>query len=185
MTSATPTIRIRPIRSADREPLVELYGRMSADTRYARFLRATGRLSDLEATRFCGPDHQHREGLVAEVHGGAEDGRLVGHLCLDPMEDGSFEMALAVADGHRRQGIGRRLLRAAIDWAGQHEVHRLHATMLTTNTPILGLMRSMRLPVALGDPDAGVVTADITIDAALPSAVAREMAAATAKGAVS
>jgi hypothetical protein len=39
--------------------------------------------------------------------------------------------------------------------------------------------------VALGDPDAGVVTADITIDAALPSAVAREMAAATAKGAVS
>lgn len=170
MTSLAPTIRIRPIRPADHDLLVELYGGMSADTRYARFLRATGCLSEVEADRFCGPDHEHREGLVAEVHGGSEDGRLVGHLCLDPLEDGAFEMALAVADGHRRQGIGRRLLRAAIDWAAEHEVHRLHATMLATNTPILGLMRSMGLPLELGDPDAGVVTADITIDAALPSA---------------
>ena len=170
MTRSTPLVRIRPIRPADHDELIDLYRTMSADARYGRFLRAIAGLSEREAAGFCGPDHEHREGLVAELHGGPEDGRLIGHLCLDPLEDGSFEMAVAVADDHRRQGIGRRLLHAAITWAEQRGVHRLHASMLTTNTAILGLVRSIGRPVRLGDPGAGVVTADISIDAVVERA---------------
>lgn len=170
MTRSTPTVRIRPIRPADHDRLIGFYRAMSEDARYARFLRVTRGLSEPEATGFCGPDHEHREGLVAEVLGGPEDGRLVGHLCLDPIDGDAFEMAVAVADDHRRQGIGGRLLRAAIEWAGEHRVRRLHATMLATNAPILALVRSSGLPLRLRDPEAGVVTADITIDAAMPSA---------------
>lgn len=162
-TGYASTIRIRPIRATDRVGLVALYAGLSPDARYARFLRAIGGISEVQATGFCGPDHEHREGLVAELLGGPEDGRIVGHLCLDPLDDGALEMAVAVAEDHRREGIGRRLLDAAVDWATRHDVPRLHATMLATNTPILALVRATGLPVELHDPDAGVVAVDIEL----------------------
>lgn len=156
-----PAVRIRPIRPTDRAGLLALYAGLSADARYARFLRASGGISELQATGFCGPDHEHREGFVAEVLGGPDDGRLVGHLCLDPLGDGAVEMAVAVAEDHRRAGIGRGLLDGAIRWGRDHDIPRLHATMLATNTAILALVRSIGLPVVMHRPDAGVVAVEI------------------------
>jgi acetyltransferase len=165
MTRTAPAIRIRPVRPDDGPELVAHYAALSADARYARFLRATAGLSDREANGFCRPDHDHADGFVAEVHGGPDDGRLVGHLCLDPLDDGRVELAVAVADDHRRQGIGRRLLAAAVAWAEEHRIDRMAASMLVTNTPILALIRSTGLPVEVGRPDAGIVRADIRVPA--------------------
>src|SRR3712207_6444251 len=80
--------RVRPVRETDQDRLVAFYAGLTPESRYARFLRATGGISDGLATSFCGSDHEHGEGLVAEVLGGPEDGTLIGHLCLDRRPDG-------------------------------------------------------------------------------------------------
>ena len=42
------------------------YAGLSPDSRAARFHGATPTIPDATARFFCGPDHQHREGIVAE-----------------------------------------------------------------------------------------------------------------------
>lgn len=162
-TSTMPSVAIRPVQPGDQSELARFYAALSDDSRYARFLSTTRGITDGAAVTFCGPDHEHREGLVATYAGPEGSDRIVGHLCLDPVGDGTFEMAVAVADIWRGQGIGRRLLDDAIDWARQHAIARLRATMLATNAPVIALIRSTGCRVVLCEPDGGVIEASIEI----------------------
>lgn len=168
--TARSPIGIRPVLPTDRPALTRFYATLSAESRYARFLGASAGISDGVAASFCGPDHEHREGLVAVAREADAEERIVGHLCLDPLDDGAFEMAVAVADRWRQQGIGRALLGDAIDWARRHGVRRLRATMLATNTPVLALIRSSGQHVRLDSPECGIVEAVIDIEAEVPAA---------------
>lgn len=160
-----PPIRIRAIEPGDRDALTRFYAALSEDSMALRFHGASKGIADRAATVFCGPDHEHREGLVAMLdEPGASESIVVGHLCLEPAGPHEVEMALAVADAWQRHGIGRALLVSAMAWAQLHGIDRLHASMLSTNVAILGLLRSIGRPVALTMPGAGVV--DATIDVA-------------------
>jgi GNAT superfamily N-acetyltransferase len=141
-------IRIRPIRPDDRAALGVFYESLSPDSLNRRFHGACHGIGDRAASVFCGPDHEHREGLVALVGtDGTAGPRIVGHLCLEPSEPGELEMAIAVADDFQRQGIGRALLTAAIAWARQHGIGRLRASMRWGNGAIISLVRSAGAPV--------------------------------------
>ena len=58
--------RMRSIAPRDQAGLSAFYAGLSPDSRAARFHGAAPRIPDATATFFCGPDHQHREGIVAE-----------------------------------------------------------------------------------------------------------------------
>lgn len=147
MTESAPTVRIRRVSSTDREELAAFYACLSPTSRWLRFFAATRGISEAQSTRFCTPDHHHREGFVAECAGSSSGGqRIVGHLCLEPAEDGSAEVAIAVADAFQRRGIGRRLLAAGLDWARDEGIARLSATMLDGNLPIYRLLASSGVP---------------------------------------
>jgi GNAT superfamily N-acetyltransferase len=123
------------------------YAGLSPTSRRLRFFAATRGISEAQSTRFCAPDHHHREGFVAECAGSPSgEPRVVGHLCLEPAADGSAEVAIAVADEFQRRGIGRRLLTAGLEWARNEGVARLSATMLEANFPIYRLLASCGLP---------------------------------------
>lgn len=169
-TSAMPSVAIRSVQTHDRTELARFYAALSGDSRYARFLSATSGITDGAAATFCGPDHEHREGLVATYAGPDGADRIVGHLCLDPVGDGTFEMAVAVADIWRGRGIGRRLLDDAITWARRHGIVRLRATMLATNTPVIALIRATGCRVVLCEPDGGVIEASIEIGSPVDAA---------------
>jgi acetyltransferase len=152
---------IRPIQDVDRDALTAFYAALSPDSLEARFHGAAG-MGGGVARYLCGPDHDHREGIVAEVIGA--DGRplIIGHVCIEPTRAGEGEMAIAVADAWQRRGIGRRLLAEAIVWARAHGFVRLVASVRLGNSAILGLIRSTDRTVSLGDCDGGVM--DATID---------------------
>ena len=82
--------------------------------------------------------------VVREPHGRQ---RIVGHLCVEPDGVRSAEIAVAVADAYQRQGIGRRLIRAAVQWGRRVGLRRLDATAFATNAKLIALMRSLGLPL--------------------------------------
>jgi GNAT superfamily N-acetyltransferase len=168
--AAAPRVRIRPIQGDDRAALRLFYAGLSSDSRYARFHGATARLGDSSARFLCGPDHEHREGLVAEVASAGGDRRIVAHLCLEPIGLGQMEMAIAVADQYQRHGVGQRLLAIGIAWARRRGINELRASMLWANNGTRRLIQATGYPFRLSTPSAGVVDASLRIDAALNTA---------------
>jgi GNAT superfamily N-acetyltransferase len=121
--------RIRPIAASDRDDLSEFYARLASDSREARFHGAAPGIGETTARFFCGPDHEHREGIVAEAVDVAGQRRIVGHLCLEPIDTAEVELAIAVADAWQRHGVGRAMLAEAVRWAVLHRVTRLRASV--------------------------------------------------------
>jgi GNAT superfamily N-acetyltransferase len=117
----------------------------------------------------CGPDHRHAEGFVAEIQGGADDGRIVGHLCLEPADQGAEEVALAVADEFQGRGVGRSLFDAGLAWARSRGVPRLVATAMADNTRILRLLTSASPDAVVGQTGSG------TVDVLIPLGEARSL----------
>jgi GNAT superfamily N-acetyltransferase len=161
---------IRPIQPADRHELSRFYAGLSADSRLARFHAVGAGIGDEAASLLCGPDHEHREGFVAEPTDALPgDPEIVGHLCLEP-GDAGLEMALAVADACQGRGLGRALLLAALDWAKDQDVALLKASMLSTNSAVLGLIASIGRPVQESTASAGVVLVTIDVGQRWPKA---------------
>ena len=98
--------------------------RSAADER--RYLRAIRR-------------YPHAAVFVAE----AEDGTVVGRLSIardqHPASRHVADLGLMVAQSHRRQGVGRALLRAAVDWARKQDVQKLELHVFPHNEAAIAL----------------------------------------------
>jgi GNAT superfamily N-acetyltransferase len=162
-------VRSRRIEPADRDALTRFYAGLSQDSRESRFHGARPGIADTEATYFCGPDHEHREGLVAiaREHGAPV---IVGHLCLEPVNDHEAEMAIAVADAWQGRGLGTALLAEAAAWAAEHGVTRLCASMRAGDAVISALVRSTGHPVQFAPAEGGEVEAVIDLTTEAPAA---------------
>ena len=154
---------VRSIAPADHEALADFYAGLSEDVRTARFHGASAGIADRLTDVFCGPDHVHREGLVAEAVGVTGPPLIIGHLCLEPVSDIEVEMAIAVTDAWQHQGVGRSLLRDAIAWARAHRIARMVASMRWSDPAILGLVRSSGCPMTFTGRDEGVLDAVLDV----------------------
>ena len=150
------SISVRPIGPLDRDALQQFYAELSDESRHDRFLFLSLGLSRAQARTFCMPDHEHGEGFVAIAPDAAGE-RIVGHLCLEPDGTATAEMAIAVADAYRHQGIGRRLLEAGVAWAGVEHITRLTASAYATNTGIHRLVSGLARPTTVAWAGGGVI----------------------------
>ena len=150
-------------------PLDDFYASLSPDALDARFHGGTRGIGDRAARTFCGPDHVHREGLVAVTRSGERD-EIVGHICLEATGADEVEMAVAVADAWRHLGIGRALLDAAIDWAAAHGFARVSGAIRWSNPAILCLVRACGRPVRIVTDAEGETQALIDIRPEFPAA---------------
>jgi acetyltransferase len=140
-------VRIRRVRPTDAPDLERFYAALSEDSRLRRFLGVVRGLNARQASTFCTPDDDHREGFVAVVSAGSPPaGRIVGHLCLEPDGTDTAEVAIAVADDWQRRGLGRRLMEAGLRWARRAGVTRFTATMFADNAGIHRLLLGLGLP---------------------------------------
>jgi GNAT superfamily N-acetyltransferase len=150
-------VTIRPIESSDRDDLFDFYRGLSPAARFARFMGMGTGLAASAADRFACADHATADGLIAILHeAGPADGRILGHLCMEPDGTGAEEIAVAVADGFRGLGIGTALMREAVRSARRRQVPRLTATMFATNQPMRRLMLDAGPPTIVDELDAGV-----------------------------
>lgn len=160
---------IRVIAPGDEAALEAFYGALSPDSLEARFHGAAS-VGDKAAHSFCAAEHEGRHGVVAEALD--RDGRwiMVGHLCLEPLPDGTAEVALAVADAWQHHGVGRALLLEAIEWARRHDLRALLASVRWTNGPMLRLFRSIGLPITFGDEGGSAVNVKLSVVGTVPHA---------------
>jgi putative acetyltransferase len=83
--------------------------------------------------------YPHAAVFVAET----AEGEIVGRLSIardqHPASYHVADLGLMVAAGYRRQGIGRRLLQAAVDWARESGIRKLELHVFPHNEPAIRL----------------------------------------------
>jgi GNAT superfamily N-acetyltransferase len=85
-----------------------------------------------------------------------------------PVGDGTAELALTVRDGYQGTGMGRLLLEALVERAGQDGLARLRATVLLGNKPMLRLLQHYGWVLADATEDFSVACLEISAVGGMP-----------------
>jgi RimJ/RimL family protein N-acetyltransferase len=133
---------VRPADPGDAAELVELAQEVGAEPE--------GWLIADESWRGVADERRYLKAIRRHPHAAvfvAEDaGKIVGRLSVarDP-HPGSHHVAdlgLMVVASHRRRGIGRALLRRAVEWAAEARVQKLELHVFPHNAPAIALYES-------------------------------------------
>jgi RimJ/RimL family protein N-acetyltransferase len=136
--------RIRPAEPADAEQLTRLAAAVSAEPEgwlisVAGEWRSAGdERRYLKALR----RYPHAAVFVAEDDAGTVVGRLSVGRDPHPASTHVADVGLMVAVGARRQGVGRALLQAAVDWARAAGVRKLELHVFPWNEAAIKLYES-------------------------------------------
>jgi RimJ/RimL family protein N-acetyltransferase len=133
------SFQIRRARPGDAAALVELAETVGSE--------AEGWLATDGSWRSVGEERRYLRTIARYPHAAvfvAEDGeRIVGRLSLardpNPASAHVADLGLMVAASHRRRGIGRGLLEAAVQWARESGVRKLELHVLPHNKAAIAL----------------------------------------------
>ncbi|MGC5627144.1 GNAT family N-acetyltransferase [Georgenia sp. Z1344] len=126
------TMHIRPISPDDAEALADFHAAQSERSQYLRFFAPMPRLSPSDVHRFTNVDHDRRVALVL-----TEGPSIRGVGRYDVVEDGTAEVAFAVADSEQGRGLGSILLEHVVAAARERGVHTFVADVLPDNTQMI------------------------------------------------
>jgi acetyltransferase len=141
-------IYIRPIRPDDAKGLQEGFRRLSARSRYLRFLETANDLSDRQARELANLDYHDRMALVAEIDTDAGK-HLIGvarYARLGLERPNSAECAIVVADEFQQRGLGSLLMNRLSRYAAAHGIHEFIGTIHVTNAAMLRFIKRAGLP---------------------------------------
>ena len=158
-------LHVRPIRPDDEPRLVDLYARLSQDTRYQRFFGVMQRLPPDWAHFLANVDHKRRFALVVE-HPSDQALIAVGRYESSGDDPGVAELAVVVQDGWQGRGIGSVLMGGLLRAAASHGITRFRAYVLGQNRRMLDLLRRYT-DVVEQSTDRGVVDLLLTAKAQL------------------
>jgi GNAT superfamily N-acetyltransferase len=133
-------VTVRPVLPGEAHLVDEVFARMSAQSRHARFLAGIPRLTPTQRHALADVDpHRHRA-WVARVDGAVAG---MGRYIRVARTPDSAELAMEIADDFQGLGIGTLLLRV-ITGAAQHaDVAHLLCTIAPSNRRALALCRSL------------------------------------------
>ena len=135
-------VLIRPVRSTDAPLLADGFTRLSATSRWMRFLTPKKELSPAELRYLTDLDHHDHEALGALDHGngrGVGIARYIRHAG-DPY---AADIAVTIVDDWQGRGLGTELLARLSDRARQEGIHRFTALVAAENVAVARLLRTM------------------------------------------
>lgn len=153
-------VSVRPIAPGDARALGEAFQRLTPETRLNRFHGHFNELTPAMLHYLTVVDGVDHVAFVAL----SEDDELVGvgRWVRDRVEPEAAEVALTIADGWQRRGLGRLLLDELVDAAGARSVSRFVAHTLRNNAGIRRLLH------AYGDVRARPSEHEETLELVLP-----------------
>ncbi|MBL8329831.1 MAG: N-acetyltransferase, partial [Rubrivivax sp.] len=160
---------VRPIEPDDAQMLQALVRGLSAESRYFRFVSSMSELPAPLLARLTLIDYDREMALVAVVRERraaadgeiAESERIVGvsRIITNP-DQASCEFSLLVADDFAGKGLGSRLMESIMDVAREKGLAEVEGLVLTQNSGMLKLMRSLGFQIKpfAEDPDFQLVS---------------------------
>ena len=144
-------VHIRPITPADAPLLVDLYYRMSDETRRLRFhsMRQNVPLEEIEqeAKQLSDLDPAHQAALVATITEENKE-RIVAVARLARSTDtAEAESAIVVRDDYQGQGLGTYMLKLLVQVARSMNIERLTAWVMAGNLHMLHIVQKSGLDV--------------------------------------
>ncbi|MET3105838.1 acetyltransferase [Oxalobacteraceae bacterium GrIS 2.11] len=148
--------KIRPLHPHDAQMLQTLVRGLSQESRYFRFVSWMRELPERMLARFTLIDYDREMAMVAvfpertpdPLGGFTETERIIGvsRYVTNP-DKSTCEFSLLVADEFSGQGLGTRLMLAIIDVARSKGLGSIEGLVLTKNTAMLKLMKSLDFQV--------------------------------------
>jgi RimJ/RimL family protein N-acetyltransferase len=134
-------VLIRQVQSGDAPLLADGFARLSAASRWMRFLTPKKELSPGELSFLTDLDHHDHEALGALDH---RDGRGVGVARYVRQADDpwSADVAVTIVDEWQGRGLGTELLTRLSDRAREENIRRFTALVATENVAVAGLLRN-------------------------------------------
>lgn len=155
---------VRPILPEDKQALREGFERLSARSRYRRFLTSLEHLSDQQVRYLTEVDYaDHMAWVAVDPSRPAGPGMGVARYVRLPEEPTAAEAAVTVLDDHQGRGIGTILLQVLAGSARAHGIRSFRGYVLAENAPMVELLHGLGASVAQEGPLIGV---DVPIPAA-------------------
>lgn len=134
-------VALRPLIAEDRDNLADGFERLSAESRYRRFMTPLSRLTPRELTYFSELDYRdHFAWGVQVVTEAGSDGAGVARYIRLPNEGAGADTAFTVLDEYQGQGIGQVLFMALAIAGRVNDIERFHFDVLADNRPMLGVL---------------------------------------------
>jgi acetyltransferase len=150
-------IVIRPIGLADAQAFRAFVEGLSPASRYERFQYVVKEVSPALLKLLVEGDPRTHVALAAFA-GGA----VVGEARYVRQGEGG-EFAIAVADGWRRRGVGKRLFHTLLEHARRDGLRRLDGEVLAWNQAMLGFVEQQGFRVRFHPEDARLVRIDLAL----------------------
>jgi RimJ/RimL family protein N-acetyltransferase len=155
-------VRVRPIRPEDRDRLREGVHRLSAASRYHRFLAAVSELSEEQLRYLTEIDHVNHLALIAQDPAVPGEPAVGVARCIRlPANPGMAEVAVTVLDAYQGRGLGTLLLRLLSRAAVAQGIRTFRAYVDEDNEAMLRIFRDLGAQV--GQADVGVCHLDIPV----------------------
>lgn len=134
-------LEVGPLTTADAQAEQDFVRALSLQSRYRRFHVGLPQLPPTLLQRLVDVDQQRHVALaVWQAH---PRQRIVADARYVRDADGpGADFALAVADDHQGQGLGRQLLQRLLSHAASRGIEVLHGDVLADNGPMIGLVRT-------------------------------------------
>jgi RimJ/RimL family protein N-acetyltransferase len=145
-------VLIRQVQPADAALLADGFARLSARSRWMRFLAPKRELSHAELRYLTQIDHHDHEAIGAVDRA---DGRGVGvaRFIRDAADPQAADLAVTVIDAWQGRGLGTELLTRLADRAREEGIRRFTALVVADNTAVLGLLRRAGARMVCRDSD--------------------------------
>jgi RimJ/RimL family protein N-acetyltransferase len=142
------TVEIRELVPADRALVAETFARLSAQSRYMRFLSPMPTLPSRMLDALMDVDQDRHVALIA-----MQDGEPVGivRYVRDAADPAVADLSVTVIDARQGRGLGRVLLTALRRCAAERGVHELHLDVHPENRRMAALARSLGARLSLRD----------------------------------
>jgi RimJ/RimL family protein N-acetyltransferase len=128
---AMAEFEVRPAHAGDARAIAELFAAVAEE----RTGIATEPPVDIEARTAI------FAAMAAQSFAAVADGELIGALSVRISHHGFGDLGMHVARDWRGRGVGKALLRAAIDWARGTDLHKLSLEVFAHNEAAIALYR--------------------------------------------
>jgi len=165
-------VRLRLVVPEDKPLLLAGFRRMSAQSRYARFLSPKDTLSEDELRYLTEIDQERHFAIGAIVEDGDGDGGPVGvgiaRFIRLPEPPGTAEAAIAVVDALHGRGLGKLLFLRLCAAAAERGLERFRCEVLGSNTGMRALIEDIS-PEHRIEVRSGVMSIEMAIPAVEPA----------------